>query len=88
MPSSYLPQFKNIIKRYDWQLTDCIDGCYEEHTSELVFNGEISNANKELSNEERIILTYKLSKLLAVIFLWPFVILCPCLPSQTAYRTR
>lgn len=62
MPSSYLPQFKNIIKRYDWQLTDCIDGCYEENTSELVFNGEIAQANKDLSNEERIILTYKHTK--------------------------
>ena len=37
---------------------------------------------------KRIIFTYKLSKLLAVIFLWPFVILCPCWPSQIAYRTR
>ena len=62
MPSSYLPQFKNIIKRYDWQLTDCIDNCYLENTSELVFNGEISPSNKELSNGERIILTYKHTK--------------------------
>ena len=62
MPSSYLPQFKNIIKRYDWQLTDCIDGCYQEDTSELVFNGEMSQANKSLSNEERILLTYKHTK--------------------------
>jgi putative peptidoglycan lipid II flippase len=56
------PQFKNIIKRYDWQLTDCIDGCYEENTSELVFNGNLSSNNKVLSNEERIILTYKHTK--------------------------
>lgn len=62
MPSSYLPQFKNIIKRYDWQLTDCIDGCYQEDISELVFNGEITNGNKELSNEDRILLTYKHTK--------------------------
>ena len=62
MPSSYLPQFKNIIKRYDWQLTDCIDGCYQEDISELVFNGEVSQGNKELSNEDRIILTYKHTK--------------------------
>ena len=62
MPSSYLPQFKNIIKRYDWQLTDCIDGCYQEDTSELVFNGEVSQGNKSLSNEERILLTYKHTK--------------------------
>ncbi len=62
MPSSYLPQFKNIIKRYDWQLTDCIDGCYQENTSELVFNGEVSQGNKELSNEDRILLTYKHTK--------------------------
>ena len=62
MPSSYLPQFKNIIKRYDWQLTDCIDSCYQEDISELVFNGEISQNNKELSNEDRILLTYKHTK--------------------------
>ncbi len=62
MPSSYIPQFKNIIKRYDWQLTDCIDNCYQEHTSELVFNGEIALPNQDLSNEERIILTYKHTK--------------------------
>lgn len=62
MPSSYLPQFKNIIKRYDWQLTDCIDNCYKENTSELVFNGDMSQNNKELSNEERILLTYKHTK--------------------------
>lgn len=62
MPSSYLPQFKNIIKRYDWQLTDCIRDCYLQNTSELVFNGEISQNNKELTNEERIILTYKHTK--------------------------
>ena len=72
MPSSYLPQFKNIIKRYDWQLTDCIDGCYEENTSELVFNGEISNGNKELSNEDRIILTYKHTKDKNILKLLPF----------------
>lgn len=62
MPSSYLPQFKNIIKRYDWQLTDCIDDCYIKDTSELVFNGELSANNKNLSNEERILLTYKHTK--------------------------
>ena len=72
MPSSYLPQFKNIIKRYDWQLTDCIDGCYEENTSELVFNGEISNGNKELTNEDRIILTYKHTKDKNILKLLPF----------------
>ena len=72
MPSSYIPQFKNIIKRYDWQLTDCIDGCYEENTSELVFNGEISNGNKELSNEERLILTYKHTKDKNILKLLPF----------------
>lgn len=62
MPSSYLPEFKNIIKRYDWQLTDCIDDCYMKDISELVFNGELSNTNKVLTNEERIILTYKHTK--------------------------
>ncbi len=72
MPASYLPQFKNIIKRYDWQLTDCIDNCYLENTSELVFNGEISPTNKGLSNEERIILTYKHTKDKNILKLLPF----------------
>lgn len=72
MPSSYLPEFKNIIKRYDWQLTDCIDDCYIANTSELVFNGEISQTNKELSNEERIILTYKHTKDRNILKLIPF----------------
>ena len=62
MPSSYLPQFKNIIKRYDWQLTDCINNCYQENTSELIFNGELTSSNRKLSNEERIILAYKHTK--------------------------
>ena len=75
MPSSYIPQFKNIIKRYDWQLTDCIDNCYLENTSELVFNGEISSANKELSNEERIILTYKHTKDKNILKLVPFALI-------------
>ena len=87
MPSSYLPQFKNIIKRYDWQLTDCIDGCYEEHTSELVFNGEIANANKELSNEERIILTYKHTKDKNILKLLSFGYLKYILFNLNAYKT-
>lgn len=62
MPSSYIKDFKNIIKRYDWQLTDCIDDCYSKDVSELVFNGEILLPNKSLSNEERLILTYKHTK--------------------------
>lgn len=62
MPSSYLPEFKNIIKKYNWKLTDCIDDCYIKDTSELVFNGELSSQNKNLSNEERIILTYNHTK--------------------------
>lgn len=62
MPSSYLPQFKNIIKKYDWHLTDCIDSCYQEDISELVFNGKVSQANKSLSNEDIVLLTYKRTK--------------------------
>ncbi len=72
MPSSYIPQFKNIIKRYNWQLTDCIDSCYQENTSELIFNGEISIPNKELTNEERLILTYKNTKEKNILKLIPF----------------
>lgn len=62
MPSSYIKDFKKIIKRYGWELTDCIEDCYMKNVSELVFNGELSLANKELSNEERLILTYNHTK--------------------------
>lgn len=62
MPSSYVPQFKNIIKRYDWQLTDCIKDCYQENTNELIFNGELAKSNDNLTNEERITLAYKHTK--------------------------
>lgn len=62
MPSSYLPQFKNIIKRYDWQLTDCVEDCYQEGTNELIFNGELSSSAHQLTNEERLILAYKHTK--------------------------
>lgn len=62
MPSSYIHDFKKIITRYNWQLTDCIDDCYTKNVSEFVFNGEIARPNQDLSNEERIILTYKHTK--------------------------
>ncbi len=62
MPSSYIHDFKRIIKRYGWELTDCIDDCYKKDISELVFNGELVGVNKELTNEERLILTYKHTK--------------------------
>ena len=44
----------------------------KKNTSELVFNGEISNGNKELSNEDRIILTYKHTKDKNILKLLPF----------------
>ncbi len=72
MPSTYLPQFKNIIRRYDWQLTDCITNCYQENTNELVFNGEILLPNSNISNEEKIILAYKHTKDKNILKLLPF----------------
>lgn len=62
MPSSYINDFKNIIKRYNWQLTDCIDDCYSKDVTELIFNGKLSLSNKFLSDEERIVLAYKHTK--------------------------
>lgn len=59
IPSSSIYEFKNIIRRYNWSLTDCIDDCYLKGESELIFNGELSNPNTDLTNEERILLTYK-----------------------------
>lgn len=62
IPSPSLGEFKKIIKRYNWELTDCIDDCYSKGTSEFIFNGELEGQNKCLSNEERLILTYKHTK--------------------------
>ena len=56
----------------------------ESHTATETAHPRIKEWKKFF---KRIILSYKLSKLLAVIFLWPFVILWHCLPSQKQDRT-
>jgi hypothetical protein len=85
MPSSYLPQFKNIIRRYDWQLTDCIDNCYSDNISEYIFNGEINQNNEKLTNEERVILTYKHTKdknILKILYIYPIKLMIFSIKSK------
>lgn len=50
MPISTLPEFKNIIKKYNWTLSDNIKDCYKENTDELVFNGYIENSKEHSPN--------------------------------------
>ena len=59
LDSSSLPQFKNVIKRYDWQLTDCVEDYYRKNASELIFNGEISSKEKVLPDDNGLILALK-----------------------------
>jgi ASC-1-like (ASCH) protein/GNAT superfamily N-acetyltransferase len=33
--------FENIIKKYDWQLAQTLDGIYNNHSKELVYNGKL-----------------------------------------------
>lgn len=72
IPSTSLGSFTNLIKRYQWELTDCIDDCYSMGVNEYIFNGEIALPNKDLSQEERLILTYNHTKDKNILKLLPF----------------
>lgn len=47
MPINKLNQYKKLIKKYNWILTDSIDDCYNKNTTELIFNGELKERNYE-----------------------------------------
>lgn len=72
IPSTSISGFTRLIKRYNWELTDCIDDCYSKGVNEFIFNGEIALPNKELTHEERLILTYDHTKNKHIIKLVPF----------------
>lgn len=72
IPSTSISGFTRLIKRYNWQLTDCINDCYSNGVNEFIFNGEIALPNKELSHEERLILTYEHTKDKNILKLLPF----------------
>lgn len=59
MPISSIKQFKSIIKKYDWQVTDCVNDLYKENTQEIILNGIIIPEEKELDQEKKLILTYE-----------------------------
>lgn len=52
MPLNKINQYKKIINKYNWILTDSIDDYYKKNTTELIFNGELKgeaiNLNKIL----------------------------------------
>lgn len=37
-----LPMFQPIIDKYNWELTEVINGLYNNHTKELCFNGRLA----------------------------------------------
>lgn len=59
MPTISIPQFKNIIKRYDWKITDCVKDLYKADTNEIILNGILLPEEKEIEQEKKIILTYE-----------------------------
>ncbi len=41
-----LDMFTPIIKKYDWELTETVDGLYNDNYKELCFNGTLTKNNK------------------------------------------
>lgn len=52
-----LDMFSSIIKKYDWELTEIVEGFYNKHSKELCFNGSLTK------KDMRTIKTRKLTKL-------------------------
>jgi len=44
-PNYKLEMFKPIIKKYEWQLVEVVEGMYNNHSKELCFNGMLSRQN-------------------------------------------
>lgn len=40
-----LPMFEKMIIKYDWELTEIVDGIYQDGTREFCFNGQLSKRN-------------------------------------------
>ena len=41
-----LPMLIKIIEKYDWQLTEVVDGIYNEGVRELCYNGKLTKTHK------------------------------------------
>lgn len=55
-----LEMFKPIIKKYDWQLVEVVEGMYNNHSKELCFNGMLSKQyTSEKDLYKRLIKTLK-----------------------------
>lgn len=42
-----LPMLSRIIDKYDWQLTEVVDGIYNEGVKELCYNGRLTKTHKK-----------------------------------------
>lgn len=42
-----LPIFEEIIKKYDWHLTEIVDGIYNKGVRELCYNGKLTKTHKK-----------------------------------------
>lgn len=40
-----LPMFEKIITKYNWELTEIVDGIYNDGIREFCFNGQLTNRN-------------------------------------------
>lgn len=40
-----LPMFEKIVSKYNWELTEIVDGIYNDGVRELCFNGQLSKRN-------------------------------------------
>lgn len=42
-----LPIFEKIIEKYDWKLTEIVDGIYNKGVKELCYNGKLTKTHKK-----------------------------------------
>ena len=40
-----LPMFEKIVTKYNWELTEIVDGIYNDGIREFCFNGQLTNRN-------------------------------------------
>jgi len=46
-----LPMFQKLITKYGWKQTEIVKGLYNNKNFELVFNGYLTNQDKNIDNE-------------------------------------
>lgn len=62
MPSTNINQFKNIIKQFNWEMTDYVENMYKEKSNEVIFNGVQKIGDNDISHDDKLILTYEKTK--------------------------